>query len=62
VATQRGRAKRPQHRHPPCAQPVVPLRFVSRWVSTADPEAWHRSGTTLQAGTPRWPHTGGETA
>ena len=34
---------------------------VSRWASTADPEAWHRSGTTLQAGTPRWPHTGGDT-
>jgi len=26
VATQRGRAERPQHRYPPCAQPVVPLR------------------------------------
>src|SRR5262245_32826925 len=25
------------------------------------PEAWHRSGTTPRAGTPRWPHTGGET-
>src|SRR5262252_8944568 len=34
---------------------------VSRWASTADPEALHRSGTTPQAGTPRWPHTGGET-
>ena len=26
VAIQRGRAKRPQHRHPPRAQPVAPLR------------------------------------
>src|SRR2546427_13212949 len=26
VATQRGRAKRLQHRHPPRAQPVAPLR------------------------------------
>jgi hypothetical protein len=25
------------------------------------PEAWHRSGTTPRAGTPRWPYTGGET-
>jgi hypothetical protein len=25
VATQRGRAKRIQHRHPPCAQPVAPM-------------------------------------
>jgi len=25
-ATQQGRAQRPQHRHPPCAQPVAPLR------------------------------------
>src|SRR5262245_14414582 len=29
--------------------------------STAAPEALHRSGTTPRAGTPRWPHTGGET-
>src|SRR5437016_3756513 len=35
--------------------------LVSQRVSTADPEAWHRSGTTPRAGTPRWPHTGGET-
>src|SRR2546429_2028588 len=34
---------------------------VSRRASTADPEAWHRSGTTPRAGTPRWPYTGGET-
>src|SRR5262245_55226718 len=34
---------------------------ASRQVSTADPEALHRSGTTPRAGTPRWPHTGGET-
>jgi len=26
VATQRGRAQRVQHRHPPCAQPVAPMR------------------------------------
>ena len=26
VATQRGLAERPQHRHPPRAQPVAPLR------------------------------------
>jgi hypothetical protein len=26
VATQRGLAERPQHRHPPCAQPVAPLQ------------------------------------
>src|SRR5262249_5960111 len=35
---------------------------VSGWTSTADPEEWHRSGPTPQAGTPRWPHTGGETS
>ena len=34
---------------------------ASRRVSTAAPEAWHRSGTTPRAGTPRWPHTRGET-
>src|SRR6266581_6932987 len=26
VATQRGLAERPYHRHPPCAQPVAPMR------------------------------------
>ena len=26
LVTQRGRAKRLQHRHPPCAQPFVPMR------------------------------------
>ena len=26
VATQRGRAKRLQHRHPPCVQPAAPMR------------------------------------
>ena len=34
---------------------------VSRWGSTADPEALHRSGTTSQAGRPQWPHMEGET-
>src|SRR5215471_5958226 len=34
---------------------------VSRLASTAAPEALYLSGTTPRAGTPRWPHTGGET-
>src|SRR5215831_17285013 len=33
----------------------------SRRVSTSDPEELHCSGTTPRAGTPQWPHTGGET-
>src|SRR2546421_12420845 len=36
--------------------------LVSQRASTADPEELHPSGTTPRAGTPRWPHTGGETA
>ena len=42
------------------AQLVAPMRSVTV-ASTADSEELHRSGTTLQAGTPRWPHPGGET-
>jgi hypothetical protein len=34
---------------------------VSRWASTAAPTAWHRSGTTPQAGTPQGAHTRGAT-
>src|SRR6266446_6598703 len=33
---------------------------VSRRASTADPEQLHRLGITPRAGTPRWPHMGGE--
>ena len=34
---------------------------ISRQSSTATPAAWHQLSTTPRAGTPQWPHTGGET-
>src|SRR4029434_843886 len=51
VATQRELVERPQHRYPPCAQPLAPMRECHGGRPAA-PEAWHRSGTTPQAGTP----------
>jgi len=43
-----GLAKRRQHRHPPRAQPVAPVRERHCRRPRLTPEAWHR------AGTPRW--------
>jgi hypothetical protein len=34
---------------------------ASLQASMADPEELHRSGSTPRAGTPQWPHMGGET-
>ena len=42
VATQRGRAKRLQHRHPPCVQPAAPMRECPCRRPRLPPEAWHR--------------------
>src|SRR5215472_10530803 len=61
VATQRGRAERPPHHHPPRAQPVAPMRERHCRRSRLPPEELPRSGTAPRAGTPRWLHTGGET-
>ena len=52
VATQRGRAECPQHRHPSRAQPVTPMRECHGGRPWLTPEKLHRSGTTLRAGTP----------
>ena len=53
-ATQRGRPKRLQYRHPPRAQPVAPHAGASLQRSTAAPEALHRSGPLARSGTTRW--------
>jgi hypothetical protein len=36
-----------------------PQALVSLQASIADPEAWHRSGTTARSGITRWSHTEG---
>jgi len=61
LATQRGRAKRPQHRHPAARSALCTHVGASLQTSTAAFEELHRSGPPPRAGTPRWPHTGGET-
>ncbi len=60
VATQRGHAEHPRHRHRRVLSPSHLCRSVTAGTTTA-PEEWHRSGTTQRPGTTRWPHTGGET-
>src|SRR2546426_1187694 len=54
VATQRGLAERPQHRHPPRAARRAHAG-VSLQASMADPEALHRWRPTPRSGTTRWP-------
>jgi hypothetical protein len=60
VATQRARETSPT---PPSAAHSArgAPAGASLQMSTAAPEALYRAGTTPQAGTPRWLHTGGET-
>jgi hypothetical protein len=55
VATQRGRAKRLQHRQPPRAAQGAQAG-ASLQTSTADPEELHRSGTLLRLGQPGGRH------
>jgi hypothetical protein len=45
VATQRGLAERRQYRHPPCTQPVAPMRERHCRRPRLTPEVLHRSGT-----------------
>jgi hypothetical protein len=54
LATQRGLTKRRQHRHAPARSARCAYAGAALQTSTAAPEAWHRSGTLSQAGTPRW--------
>src|SRR5688572_11062425 len=60
VATQRGLTECPQ---PTICRTLSPSHHAigSRRASTADSDELYRTETTPRVGTPRWPHTGGET-
>src|SRR5215472_16496882 len=46
---------------PSAARSARRTHAVVLWqAATANPEALHRCGATPRAGTPQWPHTGGE--
>jgi hypothetical protein len=55
VATQRGLAERTQHRHPPRAQPIAPMRECHCRRPWLTPRRCTDGGPTPRSGTTRWP-------